>query len=500
MSFKIFYAWQSDTPKGHNDVIIKLAIKKALEEIYSDINTHGGIEASPRPPTLDHDTKDVSGSPNIIQTILRKIDACDIFIGDVTFVGRTYIPESDAESESKSPTPTSRPQEKESWKKVKYLPNPNVVYELGYAMASKGPSRVIMVMNEAYGSRDEQIFDLAQHRHPICYSLASNNRNQKRKARHELANRLKNAILGCLKEPKPSLPHNITIEFYDEAQDSLSQFLSLRPFEQPFEIENPINDDAIHQFQVKYEDLLTPKEVEDEFSTYNRRISWLHQNKDEIQTKIHALQSSRRITFAVYNCGREPALDPSVQIYFNDDVFAWDEEDRISFTTDTKLPQNPFIILQEKAVKERERRRKHKERQEQMRRNQKQSWPLSKDYLRQENLLKVVPSFASNPLLEPIFPSGFIDAIVQPEDNSTGTITYDPKRHSASFWRDKVKHAGHFRCHHGCLNLCLKGTQDTQIEYEIVCDNVPEPIKGKLLIRADPGASVYDPRKRKPEH
>ena len=66
MDFSIFYAWQSDRPQNTHRYLIRDAAKKAVKRIGRDAE----VEDSPR---LDHDTKDVPGTPEISGTIFRKI-------------------------------------------------------------------------------------------------------------------------------------------------------------------------------------------------------------------------------------------------------------------------------------------------------------------------------------------------------------------------------------------------------------------------------------------
>jgi hypothetical protein len=76
----------------------------------------------------------VPGAPDIAATIFQKIDACDVFVCDVSIIGR---------SEGGRPTP-----------------NPNVMLELGYAIKTLGWGRVLLLMNEAYGGVADLPFDL----------------------------------------------------------------------------------------------------------------------------------------------------------------------------------------------------------------------------------------------------------------------------------------------------------------------------------------------------
>jgi len=132
MDFTIFYAWQSDRIQKAHRYLIRAAASEAVKRIGKDAD----IEDSPR---LDHDTQDVSGTPEIAGTIYRKIEDSSVFLADLTFVGSTDL---------------------EGHKKL--LPNPNVTLELGYAARSVGWERIICVMNTAFGPAEELIFDLRQ--------------------------------------------------------------------------------------------------------------------------------------------------------------------------------------------------------------------------------------------------------------------------------------------------------------------------------------------------
>ena len=96
--FTLFYAWQSDTPQKAARYLIRDAAKRALNRLTIDAT----VDDSPR---LDSDTQEVAGTPEIANTIFNKIDACGLFLADVTFVGSTSP--TDGESEL-LPNPISR--------------------------------------------------------------------------------------------------------------------------------------------------------------------------------------------------------------------------------------------------------------------------------------------------------------------------------------------------------------------------------------------------------
>ncbi len=120
--FTLFYAWQSDTAQKANRFLIRDAVDDALKHI----NATSTIDNAPR---LDHDTKNISGTPEIAGSIYEKIGSAGLFLADVTFVGKTSG--------------------------GKQLSNPNVLLELGFAASKLGWERIILVMNSAYGTPDE---------------------------------------------------------------------------------------------------------------------------------------------------------------------------------------------------------------------------------------------------------------------------------------------------------------------------------------------------------
>lgn len=131
----------------------------------------GHLDEAPR---LDHDMKGVHGDEDVVLTILRKIDKCDVFVADVTIVAQT--------DEGKN------------------IPNPNVLLELGYAYKAAGSGRIIKVINTAYGDPKEGLpFDLAHKRWPYQYQLPAGTAKKEREmAQHKVAKELAEIILGIL--------------------------------------------------------------------------------------------------------------------------------------------------------------------------------------------------------------------------------------------------------------------------------------------------------------
>jgi hypothetical protein len=147
MRINIFYSWQSDSPQNVNRSFIEDAAQYAIDQIVFDSKLM--IEAA-----LDRDTQNLPGSPAIMESILQKIDRCGIFLCDITLI---------------NPGNDARP-----------TPNPNVLIELGYAIAKVGWDRIICVMNEEFGGPSRLPFDLRHRRWPIRYRLAASSPHLRR--------------------------------------------------------------------------------------------------------------------------------------------------------------------------------------------------------------------------------------------------------------------------------------------------------------------------------
>lgn len=133
----IFYSWQSDLDGAGNRNFIEEALKRALKSIGKDKSEI--IE-----PVLDRDTAGLSGSPSITESIFEKIALADVFVADVSIINK----DSDE----------------------RRTPNPNILVELGYAVAQLGWNRVLLVQNNAFGGPEELPFDL-RGRRVITYTF-----------------------------------------------------------------------------------------------------------------------------------------------------------------------------------------------------------------------------------------------------------------------------------------------------------------------------------------
>ncbi|MHC2676972.1 hypothetical protein ACVI1J_009135 [Bradyrhizobium diazoefficiens] len=144
---KIFWSWQSDTPKDVGRFFVRDALREAIEALKTDEHVLEPLEReSAAKLELDSDRQGVPGSPDLAATIFEKIEAADVFVADVTLVGET--PEG------------------------KKLVNSNVAIEYGHAHKALSFRRVLMVQNHHYGDGDALPFDLRQKSWPLHYRLA----------------------------------------------------------------------------------------------------------------------------------------------------------------------------------------------------------------------------------------------------------------------------------------------------------------------------------------
>lgn len=172
MDVTVFYAWQDDRPGKCNRYLIRDAAKEACATITDDPSNDWHV-------SLDEAAQGVPGMCDIPNTILEKIRDCDVFLGDVTFVGK-----GDARGDSDA--------------EVRLISNPNVLFELGYAAKAIGFGRILGVMNEAYGKPEQQMFDVKR-RWAIRYDLPeSSSKPGLRTARENLSRDIEAALRTIL--------------------------------------------------------------------------------------------------------------------------------------------------------------------------------------------------------------------------------------------------------------------------------------------------------------
>jgi hypothetical protein len=177
MERTVFYSWQSESPGSVCRNFIQTSLERALKALGKDKST----EIS---PVLDRDTGGVPGTPSISDEIFNKIVLSDLFVADVTLSRRA------AEWSILGFTITHR-------SRVRRSPNPNVLLELGFAVAHIGWDRIVLVQNAAYGGPDELPFDL-RGRRTVTYNLSQDFSDIKAARRDDLAKQLEIALRASL--------------------------------------------------------------------------------------------------------------------------------------------------------------------------------------------------------------------------------------------------------------------------------------------------------------
>ena len=180
----IFYSWQSD------DRDTKKFIKKCLRKAIGFISSDPILDFR---PTLDDSTKGKMGAVEIPATIMKKIDECDVFVADLSYVG-----------------------EYDNRKIV----NQNVLYELGYMIGKKTADKVIMLFNNDLGEIKDLPFDIS-HRRVTPFSIKND------KAGEQLTSILATIIRSYLQNTdlQEKLPKTKMVEL-DAEELSIMKFFS----------------------------------------------------------------------------------------------------------------------------------------------------------------------------------------------------------------------------------------------------------------------------------
>lgn len=160
----IFYSWQADTPTATGKNLIGRALQDAIDTLNADAEIEGAHrdENDPKAAVLDRDTAGEPGSPPIVETIFKKIDRAAAFVSDITYVAER--------------------------KDGRRSPNPNVLFEHGWAWKSLTWRAVISVMNVAHGHpKDHPLpFDLQHSRGPILFDCPDDAPVEQRQAARAL--------------------------------------------------------------------------------------------------------------------------------------------------------------------------------------------------------------------------------------------------------------------------------------------------------------------------
>lgn len=160
---RLFFSWQSDIPSNKN------IIRKSLQKICNELD----IEYT-------EDTRDEAGGDHVVDVLLRKISNSDIFVGDITIVGKAVNGDP--------------------------LSNSNVSYELGFAEAKLGRGRIIMIMNERHGSYDDMVFDLGKR---MITKFKSTSNKLSTELQNQLTKELQTKIKSIITTEKASITDDI---------------------------------------------------------------------------------------------------------------------------------------------------------------------------------------------------------------------------------------------------------------------------------------------------
>lgn len=110
------------------------AIRNAIRAAFPQLETKHSCTFH-----IDEATRKLAGAQNVPIAIIEKIRSADIFVADITSVTKD-------ENLSKS------------------FPNPNVVFELGYAAAHLGWARIVLLFNKAIAEFKDLPFDFDRQR------------------------------------------------------------------------------------------------------------------------------------------------------------------------------------------------------------------------------------------------------------------------------------------------------------------------------------------------
>ncbi len=155
----IFFSWQSNSNKSTNWTFIKSVLTELIEELNTE---------QPNTYELEMDTQNVSGFPDPLEQILKKIDDSTVFICDLTIINSH-----------------------ETQDKLK-MPNANVMLELGYAISRLSLENIICIYNKEHGHYKFLPSDI-RNRIGIDYTLKDTLENSE-KEKQNLKERIKERI------------------------------------------------------------------------------------------------------------------------------------------------------------------------------------------------------------------------------------------------------------------------------------------------------------------
>lgn len=293
MKYVIFYSWQSDLPNNTNRGFIESVIKKAIDNLANS-------ESYDLEPSIDRDTLGIPGAPNITQAITDKIRTCDAFVADISIV-------TGAKERNERPSP-----------------NPNVLLELGYAIALLGWEKIILFCNDIYGTDEDLPFDIRQHRR-IGYQLAQE--EPKAAKKNTLAKHFKERLVELLQSGKSNLSKKMPLidVSWDHSDFTKAPLLEADTNSKMIQLTRA-DDVTIEIDSVKQEILrinetgknsdLNWRDKKDEFlCKANEFIAQLGDNTKRLNYLINCNSSkTHSLTLSVDNDGNAPASDIRVEI------------------------------------------------------------------------------------------------------------------------------------------------------------------------------------------
>lgn len=264
--FKVFFSWQSDLPANQTTRFIEESIELAKELLPTDIIL-----------IPDEATRNRLGSPDITNSIFEKICDCDLFVADVSIVGSYTLPREDDEEDE-----------------IKYIPNPNVLLELGFAASQISWDRCICLANTKFGSLGLMPFDL-NHRRITDFNYEKSTRKQKIS---EIAEIIKSTIITFVDKPmaKKGFSHHVIGGFNVESGQFADRLI-------------PYNDFTLKSYHNKTQELIEeakaiinralliqipdkPVETKDDFDLLTENMTVGDIFKDPVLSKKFSLKMS----------------------------------------------------------------------------------------------------------------------------------------------------------------------------------------------------------------
>lgn len=307
MKYTIFYSWQSDLPNNTNRGFIQSVIEKATKDINSSEEYE--LELS-----IDRDTQGVPGAPNITQIILDKIKKCDAFVADISIV---------TGDKEKGQRPS---------------PNPNVLLELGYAVALLGWERIILFCNKVYGTNEDLPFDIRQHRR-IEYRLLQE--DKKSEIRKNLAKHFKRGLIELLEKGKRSAhPKSPNLDVFWYSFDFQGENNKKGVESEDIVLERMYGDSSAIKDEVEQEIIeatridggVDPRwrdKVHDYIHKARAFINALDDQKNETKIQNYLIdankEKARSVTLLVGNGGNAPASDIRVRVTLPEWLLAFEE-------------------------------------------------------------------------------------------------------------------------------------------------------------------------------